>query len=279
MNGCGTVQFELHCCSRHWHLPKARRPRGRMRLRVGGAWRARRSWCAGARLRCALRTALAAEHLVVHLLDLVGRRLVDLLVDSDGSEHPQVGRVSAQTSMSVQGTATVAMLMGGTTRCGISIPSSAQAKVVFSRWRRSFSLESRRCPRVPPLRSWIGGGEGPPIPSSRGAPSRAPGPAMPPSPPGAFTGRTGPLPVYRVRGPLACLPEFSCTIHAFAAHPSSLLSAQLELRGLDNSVSLTIAPHVSQVCFRPDFPAPTSRPRFEKFSSAASTRRVLRVEK
>ena len=112
---------ELHCCSRHWHLPKARRPRGRMRLCVGGAWRARRSWCAGARLRCALRTALAVplprnilEY--ISLISLVdGWYLVDLLVDSDGSEHPQVGRVSAQTSMSVQGTATVAMLTGGTT--------------------------------------------------------------------------------------------------------------------------------------------------------------------
>ena len=136
------------------------------------------------------------------------------------------------------------------TRCGISIPSSGQAKVVFSRWRRSFSLESRRYPRIPPLRSWSGGGGGPPIPSSRGAPSRAPGPAMPPSPPGAFTGRTGPLPVYRVRGPLACLPEFSCTIHAFAAHPSSLLSAQLEFRVLDNSVS----PTALGVCKNEDLP-------------------------
>ena len=143
--------------------------------------------------------------------------------------------------------------------------------MVFSRWRKSFSLESRRCPRVPPLRSSSGGGEGPPIPSSRGASSRVQGPAMPPSPPGAFTGRTGPLPVSRVCGPLACLPEFSRTIHAFAAHPSSLLSAQLEFRVLDNSVSLTSAPHVSQVCFRPDFSAPTSRPRMEEFSRTTSS--------
>ena len=116
-----------------------------------------------------------------------------------------------------------------------------------------------------------GGGEGPPIPSSRGASSRVQGPAMPPSPPGAFTGRTGPLPVSRVCGPLACLPEFSRTIHAFAAHPSSLLSAQLEFRVLDNSVSLTSAPHVSQVCFRPDFRRQLQDQGMEEFSRTTSS--------
>ena len=156
-------------------------------------------------------------------------------------------------------------------RCGISIPSSGQAKVVFSRWRRSFSLESRRCPRVPPLRSWIGGGEGPPIPSLRGAPSRAPGPAMPLQPHQVCTGQTCPTARPLRAGPLATKPSISRAQHACSAHLPSSLTAQLDVRRLDKSRSLTNTSYVLQVCFRPEFPTPTSRPRIEDFSSTTSS--------